>query len=1030
MKLKRLKPMVSGFKGVALSTLFGMSALCSFGQTTVQVGTQTGTTLNYPITAYYGYSYTQQIYTASDLTGAGAASGLNEITAVRFYFESGANNNSDNWTVLLGNTTKTSFNSNSDWVDINQLENCFSGTVTMLGGGNWIEVQLTTPFIWDGTSNIVVAVDENQPGYGTTNGYWQKSDLGSDRSIYYYSDGINPDPANPENAFGRNGFVPNIQFEMTPLPDCAGTPAVSNILSSNGSSLCTGDATTLSIDNAVLENGITYQWQSFNTTSSTWEDIVGETGTSYLADNLQTTADYQLVVGCALSGSSTASNPITLTVNPLPTVVVDLTEAAVCPGGTATINASGADTYTWTPASSLNTGTGATVVASPTVETSYVVTGTDLNGCSNLDTSVIIPASDVVTDLFVTPGEICTSGSMVSVDVSVMPTVAGGGSWSFRFLEEDGTTELQTWSASSTYSFIPADDSVFVIYGQAQNSACTNPLDSVAIQVVVGFGADVAVESYNCLNMGGSASLSNIFGQPEVQSVYANTFDASANLSSVTMTGSASQNQDRLELTPSQTGISGYASIDFGGNSYGGNNNFSMSFDLTTDLPINNYGTGGADGIAYSFGDDATQGSNGNGPNGRGTKLRLSFDAAGNSNQNGNQPGIYLVYGWTGNDAFGPTSTETLAYSTDVSSWKGLTDIPVEFTINGEGRASLWVNGTLIFEDIDMPQAYKEADVSTWNHLFSAATGGDAQRHAIANLDVESSSMVYGISAGSPTDVPTTWQTATTFDNLTPGTYHVWVSKDATAACSRNVQTIEIINTNPIVDLGSDTTLCEGDVLILDAGNVGSTYTWSNTNEVTQTISVSTSGAYVAYVTDANGCVGIGTINVDVIDAPSANTIFMQGTFPTYTFTVMNAVNAQTYDWDFGDGTNVSNAPSTVSHTYTQDGLVDVSVVLSNMCGSTTVTEQFELINTVSIDEEGVEMVKIHPNPASTNFTVTVDESVEAYMSVVAVTGAQVMETVKIDGSYTVNVDGWNAGVYFVQITTNGKSTIQKVVVR
>lgn len=1028
MKLKRLKPMAFGFKNVAFGVFFGIGAFCSFGQTTIQVGNQTGTTSSNPISAYYGYSYSQQIYTATDIQAAGASPVLNEISAVRFYFESGANNNSDNWTIYLGNTNKLTFDSNSDWISTTQMQNCFSGTVTMLGGGNWIEVQLTTPFIWDGTSNLVVAVDENQPSWASGSGYWHKSDLGSNRSIYYRSDGNNINPNSPTSATGRNGYVPNIQFAMTQLPDCAGAPAVANLLSSNGASVCVNDATVLSIDNPIMENGITYQWQEF--VGSTWVDITGETGSTYLADNVLTTTDYQLVVGCTNSGLSTASNTFTLTVNQLPTVTVDVTEAALCPGGTATINASGADTYAWSPATGLNANTGSTVIASPTAATTYVVTGTDVNGCVNTDTSTIIPSTDVTTNLMVTPGEICAAGSMVSVDIDAMPAVAGGGSWSFRFLEENGTTELQTWSASSTYSFIPATDSVFVIYGQAQNSACSTPLDSVAIEVVVGFGADVTVEDYNCVNMGGSANLINAFGQPDVQTVYTNTFDASANLSSVTMTGSASQNQDRLELTPSQTGVSGFASIDFGGNSYGTNNNFTMNFNLTADLPINNYGTGGADGLAYSFGNDAIQSANGSGQNGKGTKLRLSFDAAGNSNENGNQAGIYLVYGWTAGNAYGPGSTQTLAYSNNLSSWKGLTDVPVEFSINAEGRAKLWVNGTLIFENIDMPQAYKEADVSTWNHLFSAGTGGDAQRHAISDLVVESSSMVYGISNGSPTDLPTTWQTGASFDNLAPGTYHLWIAQDATAACSKNVQTIEILNANPVVDLGSDTTLCEGDVLVLDAGNPGSAYTWSNTNQVSQTISVSTPGAYVAYVTDANGCVGIGTINVDVIEAPAANSIFMQGTFPNYTFTVMNPVNAQTYDWNFGDGTTATNAPSTISHSYTQDGLVDVSVTLSNMCGSTTVTEQFDLINTLSVDEAGFELVKIYPNPASTNFTVKVDESAEAYMTVLAITGTQVMETVRVEGSYTVDVTNWSAGVYFVQVTTNGKSTTQKVEVQ
>ncbi len=55
----------------------------------------------------------------------------------------------------------------------------------------------------------------------------------------------------------------------------------------------------------------------------------------------------------------------------------------------------------------------------------------------------------------------------------------------------------------------------------------------------------------------------------------------------------------------------------------------------------------------------------------------------------------------------------------------------------------------------------------------------------------------------------------------------------------------------PLVELGNDTTILEGQVLVLDAGNPGCNYLWS-TGATTQTITITQSGWYEVHV--SNGC--------------------------------------------------------------------------------------------------------------------------------------------------------------------------------
>ncbi len=67
----------------------------------------------------------------------------------------------------------------------------------------------------------------------------------------------------------------------------------------------------------------------------------------------------------------------------------------------------------------------------------------------------------------------------------------------------------------------------------------------------------------------------------------------------------------------------------------------------------------------------------------------------------------------------------------------------------------------------------------------------------------------------------------------------------------------------PVVNLGNDTTIYEGQSITLDAGNTGSYYLWS-TGDTTQTITVSETGSYSVQVTNACG-EDSDTIFVDVI---------------------------------------------------------------------------------------------------------------------------------------------------------------------
>lgn len=83
-----------------------------------------------------------------------------------------------------------------------------------------------------------------------------------------------------------------------------------------------------------------------------------------------------------------SSTTFNIAINPLP--VVTAAPVSICDGQTATLTASGADTYSWSPATGLNTTTGATVQSTVTSNQTYTITGTiTATGCVNTGTVTV-----------------------------------------------------------------------------------------------------------------------------------------------------------------------------------------------------------------------------------------------------------------------------------------------------------------------------------------------------------------------------------------------------------------------------------------------------------------------------------------------------------------------------------------------------------------------------------------------------------------------------------------------------------------
>ncbi|MBT3207310.1 MAG: choice-of-anchor D domain-containing protein [Bacteroidetes bacterium] len=128
---------------------------------------------------------------------------------------------------------------------------------------------------------------------------------------------------------------------------------------------------------------------------------------------------------------------------------------------------------------------------------------------------------------------------------------------------------------------------------------------------------------------------------------------------------------------------------------------------------------------------------------------------------------------------------------------------------------------------------------------------------------------------------------------------------------------------NPEIDLGADTTICEGSVLTLNPGNFTS-YLWT-TQETTQTIDIADAGIFSVFVTDINGCTASDIIELSVIPlsvylgsdtsvCEAENVILDAGVFSSYlwstqeTTQTISAIFPGVYSLTVTDTTGCSNS--------------------------------------------------------------------------------------------------------------------------
>ena len=173
-----------------------------------------------------------------------------------------------------------------------------------------------------------------------------------------------------------------------------------------------------------------------------------------------------------------------------------------------------------------------------------------------------------------------------------------------------------------------------------------------------------------------------------------------------------------------------------------------------------------------------------------------------------------------------------------------------------------------------------------------------------------------------------------------------WVSVNDNSGCSAVSEIITVVEDtlSKFISLGSDTSLCKGNLIGLKNKivPVGIKYLWSTT-ETSPLIAVPISMNYKVTVTDKNNCVAIDMQYVTVTGiAPTAS--FSVGTGcagSKVPFTNTSNSTTDNWQWNFGDNTtDFSNNPS---HNYAKGGTYSVTATFGNGTCKNSISKQITI---------------------------------------------------------------------------------------
>lgn len=914
--------------GVVATAAANQSTVCSGSPSTlgaallrpgtIAAGNGGGTSLSSaqsPFNHSYGGTKTQYIYRATELTAFGLGAG--PISAISLNITAVGTATLNGFTIDMGHTaqnaavTNTAILSNLTQVYANAAQTLTVGVNTYT---------FTTPFIWDGTSNIVLSFNYSNNNAGgssttvTTNTAasfttslailadnataacllaapssgqaCMGTNTNSTSSIrplitfagntapaitsVSWSDGTtivgstNPITVNPTATTTYTATITAAGCTVSPSPSTTVTvnPLPSAVTASN-SAQCGTQIPTASVTSTTGAVNPTFKWYDAATGGNVMQN---STSTTYTSPVTATTTFFVSEVD-ATTGCESPRTAVTITVATADGIAAATSNATICIGESVTLTASNTNptplqtyVYTWTGTanSGITSTIGSSAIATPTQPGSYTYNLAGVDGGCNAVATVNVTVNPFVAA--VTAVDATCNGV---ADGSFTLTSSSCGTLPYTYSIDGGANygAIPTNLAAGSYTVIVKDANNYVTSGQAitigqPSITITNPTVTNGAVCINGTSAQVGASAFVSIPTPGSVTVTFGLAAQPTEVSGASTFPTVAASPNIIMTAT-------MPALPAGATITG-GSFSFPGIT-------ALGGSWRNDIGI---GFTGAINAGYVAGTGA--------PGSAGLFDYIRSLLPGTINSAGGVVNVHyydLYADNAGAEANFPTgatvATLTINYTTPSPATISWWDAPTGGTQIGTGTSFETV-GTSILPNTATtgvvtlyaqgqngacPSPGRTATTVTVNALPIVNAGADFAVCAGGNATLNGSGATSYAWTGSVTN-------NVAFVPASTATYTV-TGTDANG-CT-NTDDIQVtVNALPIVSAGVDQTICIGQQITL-TGSGATSYAWNNGAVNGVIFAPNTTASYVVTGTDANNCSNNDTTFVTVNALPTVD---------------------------------------------------------------------------------------------------------------------------------------------------------------
>ncbi|MFN6039273.1 MAG: PKD domain-containing protein, partial [Bacteroidota bacterium] len=199
------------------------------------------------------------------------------------------------------------------------------------------------------------------------------------------------------------GTDPSVAIDDVTLTVSGATPLPVPSFTIN-SPVCSG--TSINLNGTSTNSPLLWQWSV-----SPAGPVIANPSSQNTTINFSAANTYTVTLNVTNAGGSGTTTQ-TVVVEAEPSLTVTPNPVSLCSGASQVLTASGASSFIWSPSTGINPTTGPSVVASPTVNTTYTVIGLSASG--NCDDTLTVPVtviSSITPSVTATSTIICAGGS-------------------------------------------------------------------------------------------------------------------------------------------------------------------------------------------------------------------------------------------------------------------------------------------------------------------------------------------------------------------------------------------------------------------------------------------------------------------------------------------------------------------------------------------------------------------------------------------------------------------------------------------